>query len=416
MKCPKCGFQSFNYLPNCKKCGRDLSEMRDKYRLGDPVLPQHHAQQTTGSVPPIVDDPFETTLPDEKDISSTANLAFPPDDEVDADLADYFDEINAIDPELAATLDPDTDWAANALTMDTFGLEAGEPAEPVLPEEEPVADVTPMSEDLFMDVDPQSETEPAPAAARLSEEGIEEEPDSFETTKFLSDDDFLLEDEGLDDWLLDGDEPGWRRTAAAISTVETTSCSSVDVDDFSLGDVDAPGVPDDQGEFFVQEQAELPFEQASETLGQRASLPGRLLAILLDTGLLAATLALFVLAGEYLRRGQGALAWPHPQDLTAQAGPYFLVFFGLAFGYFTLFHYLGGQTPGKMVSKLLVVDMNGGPLQLSQAFLRSVGGLICLLPVGLGFFSALLHREGRGWNDRLAGSVVVSANEAESES
>jgi len=415
MKCPKCGFQSFNYLPNCKKCGRDLSEMRDKYRLGDPVLPQH---QVAGIVPPIVDDPFETTLPEEKDISSKANLASLPDDEVDADLADYFDEINGIDPELAATLDPDTDWAENALTLDTFGLEAGEPAEPVLSQEEPVADVTPTSEDLSMDVDPLPETVPSPAVTRLSEEGIVEEPESFETTKFLSDDDFLLEDEdeGLDDWLLDGDEPAWRRTAAAISTVETTSCSSVDVDDFSLGDVDVADVTEHQGAFFVQEQAELPFEEAPMTSGQRASLPGRLLAVLLDTGLLAATLALFVLAGEYLRREQGVLAWPHPQDLTAQAGPYFLVFFGLAFGYFTLFHYLGGQTPGKMASKLLVVDLNGEPLQLSQAFLRSVGGLICLLPVGLGFFSALLNHEGRGWNDRLAGTVVVSANNGGSDS
>lgn len=417
MKCPKCGFQSFNYLPNCKKCGRDLSEIRDKYRLGDPVLPQYHAQQTAKLVPPIVDDPFETTLPDEKEISSTAHLVSLPDDEVDADLAEYFDEINAIDPELAATLDPDTDWAENTFALDNFDLETEEPAEPVLPQEEPGSDVAPVAEDPTMHGAPLSEAVAVPATAGLFDED-EEGTEGSENTQFLSDEDFFAEeDEGLDDWLLDGEEPAWRRTAAAISTVGTTPYPSVDEDDFSLGDMTVPAMADDDGgESFVREQAELPFEQASAISGQRASLPGRLLAILLDTGVLAAALALFVLAGEYLRRGQGDLAWPRPQDLTAQAGPYFLVFFGLAFGYFTLFHYLGGQTPGKMASKLLVVDLNGDPLQLSQAFLRSVGGLICLLPVGLGFFSVLLNCEGRGWNDRLAGSVVVAAHEDESES
>jgi len=415
MKCPKCGFQSFNYLPNCKKCGRDLSEMRDKYRLGDPVLPQHHAPKTSGAVPPLVDDPFETTLPDEKEISSTANLASLPDDEVDADLADYFDEITAIDPELAATLDPDTDWSENALTLDTFGLEAGEPAEPVLPEDEAVSHGTPEADHFTTHGDPLSEAVAVPAVAGLFDQDEESSTDSG-TPQFLSDEDFLLDDdEGLDDWLLDGEEPSWRRTAAAISTAGKTTGSHVDEDDFSLGNVNAPGSTLDQRDAFVKEQTELPFAQVPAESGLRASLTGRLLAILLDTGLLAAALALFVLAGEYLRRGQGSLVWPHPEDLTAQAGPYFLVFFGLAFGYFTLFHYLGGQTPGKMARKLVVVDLSGDPLQFSQAFLRSVGGLMCLLPAGLGFISVLLNRQGRGWNDRLAGSVVVAANEGGSE-
>jgi uncharacterized RDD family membrane protein YckC len=127
--------------------------------------------------------------------------------------------------------------------------------------------------------------------------------------------------------------------------------------------------------------------------------------------LLAAVFVVFVLSGEYLRQGMGDFRWPQSQSLADHIGPYFLVFFGLAFGYFTLFHYLGGQTPGKMAGKLLVVDTSGEPLHLSQAFLRTVGGLMCLLPAGLGFCSMLLNREGRGWNDRLAGSLVIPANQ-----
>lgn len=437
MKCPKCGFQSFNSLASCKKCGRDLSELRDRYRLGDPVLPRHHASPPAGLVPPVVEDPFETILPDEKEISCTAKLAVLPDEEVDAELADYFDEINAIDPELAATLDPDTDWTDNALTMESFGLGEDSAAEPVLSEQEPVFEVAPNKEDFVTDVEPEedafftdvepdneafaTDVEPTPEAVPLPvmagwAEEIDAQSDDFEAMLPLSDEDFLAEDDAsLDDWLLDGDEPSWRRAAAAISAEEVKDFLPADSDDARLGAINDPDLSDDQADIGVSEQAPLPFESDPAASVQRAPLVGRLLAMLLDTGLLAATLALFVLAGEYLRRGQGVFTWPQPQDLSAQAGPYFLVFFGLAFGYFTMFHYLGGQTPGKMASKLLVVDLDGEPLQLSQAFLRSVGGLVCLLPAGLGFCSALFNREGRGWNDRLAGSVVVSGREEERE-
>jgi uncharacterized RDD family membrane protein YckC len=399
MKCPKCGFQSFNYLPNCKKCGRDLSEIRDKYRLGDPVLPQQYrVNPMAGPAQPVVDDPFETTLPDEKDISNAVNLDRLPDSEIDADLADYFDEINAIDPELAATLDPDPDWTENAVTMERFGLGGDRSGALVQSGEEPVSEVGPAQEDFLKDVEPVAK--------------VDEAFDPLEATQLSSDLDFLSEeDTSLDDWLLDGDEPSWRRSAASIPAEEAEELLSADTDDAGLDAINAPERPDDPAGVFSPEPEELPCDNSPEPAVQRAPLAGRLLAVLLDAGLLTATLALFVVAGEYLRRGEGVFAWPNPQDLAAHTGPYFLVFFGLAFGYFSLFHYLGGQTPGKMACKLLVVDLSGEPLQLSQVFLRSVGGLICLLPAGLGFCSVLFNREGRGWNDRLAGSVVVSVHE-----
>jgi uncharacterized RDD family membrane protein YckC len=83
------------------------------------------------------------------------------------------------------------------------------------------------------------------------------------------------------------------------------------------------------------------------------------------------------------------------------------VLFFVCFGYFTFFHYLTGQTPGKMAFGLRVERQQGGDLLFSQAFLRSVGGLISLLTVGAGYLLIPLNREGRGWNDRLAGSRVV---------
>ena len=33
MKCPKCGYNSFEYLENCKKCGQSLGEHKQKFNL-----------------------------------------------------------------------------------------------------------------------------------------------------------------------------------------------------------------------------------------------------------------------------------------------------------------------------------------------------------------------------------------------
>ena len=34
MKCPKCGYHSFEYLENCRKCGQDLAEHKSRFNLG----------------------------------------------------------------------------------------------------------------------------------------------------------------------------------------------------------------------------------------------------------------------------------------------------------------------------------------------------------------------------------------------
>lgn len=34
MKCPKCGYHSYEYLENCRKCGQDLAEHKSRFNLG----------------------------------------------------------------------------------------------------------------------------------------------------------------------------------------------------------------------------------------------------------------------------------------------------------------------------------------------------------------------------------------------
>jgi len=156
--------------------------------------------------------------------------------------------------------------------------------------------------------------------------------------------------------------------------------------------------------------------EAAEDQGAPA-LAARLLAGVFDLALLLAAFMLFATAGEALRQGHWNPIWPDPSLLLNQAGAYGLVFALLAFGYFTLFHYLVGQTPGKMASRLQVESLDGAPLGWPQAVRRSLGGLLCLLPGGMGFLSIVRDGEGRGWNDRLAGSrvAVVAADDEQPE-
>ena len=39
MKCPKCGYTSFDYLDECKKCGKDLAEHKEKYNIRSLMFP-----------------------------------------------------------------------------------------------------------------------------------------------------------------------------------------------------------------------------------------------------------------------------------------------------------------------------------------------------------------------------------------
>ncbi len=75
--------------------------------------------------------------------------------------------------------------------------------------------------------------------------------------------------------------------------------------------------------------------------------------------------------------------------------------------YLTLFTALGGQTPGKWLMGLRVIDRSGGcpsPLRSAVRAALAVGsGLLGLL----GFFFVLVDRRGQALHDKLAGTFVV---------
>ncbi|HKL26457.1 MAG TPA: hypothetical protein VJ910_09560 [Desulfuromonadales bacterium] len=61
MKCPKCGYHSFEYLENCRKCGQDLAEHKSRFNLGGFLSPPpteaapFEAESTTSAAEPAVE-------------------------------------------------------------------------------------------------------------------------------------------------------------------------------------------------------------------------------------------------------------------------------------------------------------------------------------------------------------------------
>jgi uncharacterized RDD family membrane protein YckC len=68
---------------------------------------------------------------------------------------------------------------------------------------------------------------------------------------------------------------------------------------------------------------------------------------------------------------------------------------------------LCGRTIGMMLSRTHVVGPDGGPPPPRAIFLRVVGTILSLVPVGLGFAWALFNADRCGWHDLISGTRVV---------
>jgi uncharacterized RDD family membrane protein YckC len=86
----------------------------------------------------------------------------------------------------------------------------------------------------------------------------------------------------------------------------------------------------------------------------------------------------------------------------------FLVYWGYPVAFEVLFD---GQTPGKRVMGLRVVNANGTPVTWLPSVVRNLLRTVDMLPFGygLGLASALLDDHGRRLGDHAAGTLVVHA-------
>jgi uncharacterized RDD family membrane protein YckC len=85
-----------------------------------------------------------------------------------------------------------------------------------------------------------------------------------------------------------------------------------------------------------------------------------------------------------------------------------LAIFVVGIGYFPYFWARSGQTPGMSQMKIKVVrDADGGPLTAGAAILRFIGLTIGLAVLYIGVIWIFIDKRKRGWQDLIAGTVVV---------
>ncbi len=74
--------------------------------------------------------------------------------------------------------------------------------------------------------------------------------------------------------------------------------------------------------------------------------------------------------------------------------------------YYTYFHTYFGQTPGKMMKGLVLLDLTAHKITFRKSALRWVGYSFSLLPLGLGFWVSAQGVNKKTWHDRLADTQV----------
>lgn len=151
-----------------------------------------------------------------------------------------------------------------------------------------------------------------------------------------------------------------------------------------------------------------PATQAGSIVVPKGGFFLRAAAGIVDLGLIGLGLLFFLATGKLVfswgMPGESGMEWSSFLLLTL---PVYILTVLLAAGYFTYFHAAFGQTPGKRLFKLKVVDLEGRPPGYATAFLRFVAGLFCFLFLFMGFFWIGLDLNKQGWHDKIAQTVVI---------
>ncbi|UCG24290.1 MAG: RDD family protein [Chloroflexota bacterium] len=142
-------------------------------------------------------------------------------------------------------------------------------------------------------------------------------------------------------------------------------------------------------------------------LGQYAGFVSRLLALIVDVGIVVIVLAL---GSSLLTTAIDVLGLQEWFDSTiGLISSLLAVVNGIAIvvGYLVLFWLLTGQTLGMMLMGLRVVSLDGGRVTLWRAILRIIGFLLFAVIFLIGFLWVLGDDKRQALHDKLAGTLVV---------
>ena len=161
---------------------------------------------------------------------------------------------------------------------------------------------------------------------------------------------------------------------------------------------------------------ESPDQQTGPALGVEFAPHGaRLVAYILDTVILSVLVGLPLLVGFTLLGSGTTIRGNEITAIDPGAIAGFFVFSVVAgvvgILYFPFFWARGGQTPGMRPFGLRVVrDRDGSRIGWGTALLRLIGIWVAATVFYLGFIWIFIDKRRRGWQDLIAGTVVVKGS------
>ncbi len=150
----------------------------------------------------------------------------------------------------------------------------------------------------------------------------------------------------------------------------------------------------------------VPMPPAELTVGRQGHYAGavsRLLAFGADVG---ASWGLYAL-GQALINLAVKLVSGHSYNISNHQVLALVTLSVWEFFYFAYQWAVSGKTLGMAIFGLQVVNVQGGPITVRQAMVRTLGLGLCLLLLGIPFLGIIFHRERRALDDLLAGTAVV---------
>jgi uncharacterized RDD family membrane protein YckC len=137
--------------------------------------------------------------------------------------------------------------------------------------------------------------------------------------------------------------------------------------------------------------------------GHYAGALSRMAAFGADVGILWGLYLLW----QALLDGVVKLITGHAYTLTSHRVLALVVLVAWLFFYFAYQWAVSGKTLGMAILGVQVVTVDGGPIAVRQAILRTVGLGLCILTLGIGFLGIIFQRERRGLDDFVAKTAVV---------
>ena len=139
---------------------------------------------------------------------------------------------------------------------------------------------------------------------------------------------------------------------------------------------------------------------------------GRLVAYIIDSIIISIVLVIIFTIGAFALGSGATIEDNQVTDISSGsaiiATILFLVGFLVGLLYFPFFWARGGQTPGMRPFDLRVVrDSDGGAIGWGTALLRLVGLVIAGAVFYLGYIWIFIDKRRRGWQDLIAGTIVV---------